>query len=84
MSPDERRLVQRVATVLTGLARETGQPRGVVLRQLADLLTYGPQTGCSACGEPLPPPARTGRPRKRCVRHSGHARKRDANEILGP
>jgi len=73
VSPDERARVCQVARILDALAvgmhLDHGCARAGALQALAEVLLYGPQSGCSVCGAPLPPPARTGRPRKRCIRH---------------
>src|SRR5262245_61958650 len=74
VTPDERATICRVAAVLDWLAVEArlhGRYRPGALQALARRLRYGPEVGCTVCGDPLPPPARTGRPRKRCTRH-GH------------
>ena len=85
MTPAERATQCQIARVLDGLAVEAhvyGWERAGALEALAQLLRFGPETGCVVCGSPLPSPARTGRPRKRCDQHSRHGRKLSANPIV--
>lgn len=71
MTPEQaaRRLGATVTT-LRWLAAELAadrHPLSHVPVQLADALMSEPAGGCRGCGEPLPAPQRTGRPRVLCL-----------------
>lgn len=67
--------VVRILRVLSGELARDRHPLAHVPQQLASALLDEPVEGCQLCGGELPPPARTGRPRVRCLRCSPPRRK---------
>lgn len=61
---------QNVAVLLRAVAEKIARPfpgEASMLSQLSVFILNPPSGGCPNCGAPLPPNARTGRPRKYCV-----------------
>jgi hypothetical protein len=79
---------RRVSTCVLALRWLAGQlaaerhPLAHVPAQVAASLLEEQVGGCRMCGAPLPQPARTGRPRSRCLRCSPSRRKPSAKSTI--